>query len=194
MPVIVDSGTDYEAGPLRHYLRSTAAHNTVRIDGEEQSEIWGAFRVARRARPRAVTLGEWSGGQLRFEGEHDGYRRLAGRPVHRRTVDVEISDKSGTSWTILDRISAFGSGPHQVESFIHLHPEVLLEQMAEREFRLCAPSDVMVTLRVMPAGSIEIVTGYYCPEFGKRLESRTLVIRYVGSVPVELGYSLHRLK
>ena len=29
----------------------TAAHNTVTIDGEDSSEVWGGFRVARRARP-----------------------------------------------------------------------------------------------------------------------------------------------
>lgn len=50
-PVIIDMGTStYEAGPRRTMERSTASHNTVQIGGQEQSEIWGAFRVARRAR------------------------------------------------------------------------------------------------------------------------------------------------
>lgn len=191
-PIIVDSGTyDYEPGAFRHYLRSTAAHNTVRIDGEEQSEIWGAFRVARRARPRDVSFSEWQDGRLDFSGEHDGYRRLRGRPVHRRTVGIETIVESTTRWTIRDSIS--GSGSHRVESFIHLHPDVQIEQAGDREFRLRAPDNITVRLRVGAVGGIEIATGYYCPEFGKRLESRMLVIRYVGSVPVELGYTLDRL-
>lgn len=190
-PVIVDSGTfDYEPGGFRHYLRSTAAHNTVRLDGEEQSEIWGAFRVARRARPSGVTLGEWQGGRLVFAGGHDGYRRLRGRPAHRRTIDMEISTESTSRWTIRDSIS--GSGQHRVESFIHLHPDVRVEQVAEREFRLRAAANIMVRLRVGPVGGIEMATGYYCPEFGKRLESCVLVIRYVGPVPVEIEYTLDR--
>ena len=50
--VIVDSGVfDYEPSSERAYARSTKAHNTVVVDGEEQSEIWGVFRVARRAKP-----------------------------------------------------------------------------------------------------------------------------------------------
>ncbi|MCE7902072.1 MAG: heparinase [Gammaproteobacteria bacterium PRO9] len=190
-PIIVDSGTfDYEPGAFRHYLRSTAAHSTVRIDGEEQSEIWGAFRVARRARPRDVSLGEWQDGRLVFAGEHDGYRRLRGRPVHRRVVEMETATESKARWTIRDSVS--GSGSHEVESFIHLHPDVQVEPTGDREFRLRAPDNIIVTLRVEPVGGIEMAAGYYCPEFGKRLESRVLIVRYVGPVPVELGYTLDR--
>src|SRR5262249_26913941 len=49
-PVIVDSGVSgYDADPFREYSRSTRAHNTVSIDGLEQSEVWSTFRMARRA-------------------------------------------------------------------------------------------------------------------------------------------------
>lgn len=49
--VIVDSGVcEYEPGQLRQIVRSTRAHNTVSVDGADQSEIWGEFRVARRAK------------------------------------------------------------------------------------------------------------------------------------------------
>ncbi len=37
-------------GPVRDYERSTAAHNTVEIDGADSTEVWGAFRAGRRAR------------------------------------------------------------------------------------------------------------------------------------------------
>ncbi len=50
-PVVVDTGTStYELCARRHHERSTAAHNTVQVGAHEQSEIWSAFRVARRAR------------------------------------------------------------------------------------------------------------------------------------------------
>ena len=40
---VVDTGTStYEAGLRRAYERSTAAHNTVEVDGEEQTEVWGS--------------------------------------------------------------------------------------------------------------------------------------------------------
>ncbi|MEY6432337.1 heparinase II/III-family protein [Thioalkalicoccus limnaeus] len=49
---IVNGGTSrYGSGPERLAERSTAAHSTVQIDGADSSEVWGGFRVARRARP-----------------------------------------------------------------------------------------------------------------------------------------------
>ena len=46
-PVIVNSGTYAYQSELRPYFRSTAAHNTVVVDGEEQMECWGEHRVGR---------------------------------------------------------------------------------------------------------------------------------------------------
>ena len=43
---LVNSGTStYEPGPTRAYERSTAAHNTLRLNGRDQSEMWAAFRA-----------------------------------------------------------------------------------------------------------------------------------------------------
>ncbi len=188
VPILVDSGTfDYEPGPFRHYLRSTAAHNTVRIDGEEQSEIWGAFRVARRARPLAAQLGDWTGDTLVFNGAHDGYRRLTGQPVHHRHIRVD----RGRRWEIRDRVT--GAGRHRVESFLHLHPAVRVEPAGEREFRLLAPGGVALRLTFGPAGTLHRVTGYYCPEFGVRLASGALVLEHAGALPVDFRYVFERL-
>src|SRR5699024_7856348 len=47
--VITDTGTStYENNRRRQMERSTAAHNTVMVDGKEQQEVWSAFRVGRR--------------------------------------------------------------------------------------------------------------------------------------------------
>lgn len=187
VPIVVDSGTfDYEPGPFRHELRSTAAHNTVRLDGQEQSEIWGAFRVARRARPVAPVLGDGAGGELVFSGAHDGYRRLPGRPEHRREIRMAPG-----RWEVRDRLS--GAGQHRVESFLHLHPAVGLSQLTEREFRLEAPGGVALRLAFGPAGTLQPGTGYYCPRFGERLASGALVLEHTGALPVELSYVFERL-
>ncbi len=85
--VIVDSGVhDYEPSQERTYARSTKAHNTVAVDGEEQSEIWGVFRVARRARPLEARIEQQPDRSVWFTGAHDGYRRLRGRPIHTRSI------------------------------------------------------------------------------------------------------------
>lgn len=47
VPVIVNAGTYAYQSELRPYFRSTAAHNTCVVNGEEQLECWGEHRVAR---------------------------------------------------------------------------------------------------------------------------------------------------
>jgi uncharacterized heparinase superfamily protein len=48
--VVTDTGVfTYASDQTRRYDRGTAAHNTVEIDGRDQSEVWGAFRCGRRS-------------------------------------------------------------------------------------------------------------------------------------------------
>lgn len=83
--VIVNGGTSrYGTGPERSAERGTAAHSTVEIDGQDSSEVWGGFRVARRARPfdvRVETLmDDGNGGELALRG-HDAARLSADEAV-----------------------------------------------------------------------------------------------------------------
>ncbi len=83
-PLLVDTATStYAAGPVRSYERSTAAHNTAEVDGADSTEVWGAFRAGRRARVHG-RVARADGRGLTAEAAHDGYRRLPGRPAHRR--------------------------------------------------------------------------------------------------------------
>lgn len=114
--VVTDSGVhDYEDSATRRYCRSTAAHNTVEIDGQDQCELWGAFRVAGRGYPRDVA---WRCDEKGFtlSGWHDGYRRLPGKPTHSR--QMQWSTAGGL--TVHDRIMA--RRPVHCISRLHLHP------------------------------------------------------------------------
>ena len=83
-PLLADTGTStYEAGPVRGYERSTAAHSTVQVDGTDSTEVWGTFRAGRRARVSGLAA-EASRVGIRCEAVHDGFRHLPGRPRHRR--------------------------------------------------------------------------------------------------------------
>ena len=114
--VIVNSGTScYGTGPERQRQRGTAAHNTVTVDGQDSSEVWGGFRVARRARPLNWRWGEAADGGW-VECAHDGYRRLPGRVTHRRRWTL-----SPTSLRLEDRLD----GRYQeAVARLHFHPTV----------------------------------------------------------------------
>jgi uncharacterized heparinase superfamily protein len=156
--IFVNSGTStYEANPLRNYERGTAAHNTVRIDGLDQSEVWAVFRIARRARPYDVHTDHRSFA----EAAHDGYHRLRPKVTHRRRIDL-----NGDVVTITDRIE--GSGHHSVELFFHLAPG------ADPE------------LHMDPKLSCSVITSAFSTGWNTRIPNRVVLGKWSGQCPVEL--------
>lgn len=76
--IICDTGiSTYEKNQRRQYERSTSAHNTVVVDGRNSSDVWGGFRVGRKARVRI-----WKDTPAFIAAEHDGYGSM--EIVHRR--------------------------------------------------------------------------------------------------------------
>ena len=185
--VIVDAGVrDYEAGEDREYARSTGAHNTVVVDKQEQSEVWGVFRVARRARPVQSGLDQLDLGRVRFEGAHDGYRRLAGKVTHQRVVEYEKSE----GWWIRD--SLLGSGIHHVESFIHLAPGLRVSLTPDTgSISIKDHEGVRIAEIKLPDNlRQEMIKGKYFPEFG--VSEVNSVVRLSGDVelPFHTAYRI----
>jgi uncharacterized heparinase superfamily protein len=160
--VIVNGGTSrYGSGRERQAERGTAAHSTIQIDAADSSEVWGGFRVARRARPFDVAVHESSDDQVMVSAAHDGYRRLAGRPVHRRGWELQAD-----RLVVSDRIE--GDFIEAVARF-HLHPaiEAEIEPTGQEgaNGRLLLPSGESCRWR-LTGGSAELVPSAWHPEFG----------------------------
>jgi uncharacterized heparinase superfamily protein len=180
--VVVDSGCcQYEDADIRQYNRGNAGHNTVTVDGQNQSEIWGAHRCARRARPVKPELIETSDGALVFEGEHDGYSRLPGRPIHHRRI----------SWRddglrVEDRID--GNGRHAIESCLHIHPEMHVE-MEKESVLISAGNKPVASASASGLARIKIKDGWYCPEFGIKEPCKVLCLKYEDvQLPFNIGW------
>lgn len=178
--IIVDSGVyEYPDGEMRKYTRSTAAHNTVRIDKVDQAECWGSFRVARRYYPSGIIF-RHNSEQCYFTGSFSGYSSLIGdNLVHKRQL---LCDNNLRSLIINDIIS--GSGNHSAESYIHFHPEVKLQYLDN--LLIASAGSIRIRLRVIK-GSFRIEDGWYCPGFGVKMRNKVLVICAAG-VPSEIEY------
>lgn len=117
-PCLVDPGTYsyWQDLAWRDYFRGTSAHNTVRVDRQDQSVSGGRFMWTRKA---AVRIQRLPDGPERFvfEGEHDGYLRLRDPLRHRRRVDF---DAAQGRLTVRDELSA--RGRHLAEQFWHFAP------------------------------------------------------------------------
>jgi len=169
--VIVDSGCcQYVDGDIRRYNRGNAGHNTVTVDGENQSEVWGAHRCARRARPLYGRLEKLEDGTLLFAGAHDGYRRLKGKPVHHRTITW-----SAETCLIEDRVE--GAGSHTLESRLHINP-ALSVQVADGCAVIRGGVELLATISARAGGRIETADGWYCPEFGMQQPCTVITTRF----------------
>jgi uncharacterized heparinase superfamily protein len=165
--MLVNSGTSvYGKGPQRHAERSTAAHNTVEINGENSSEVWGGFRVARRARVHDVEVGETGDGELFIEAWHDGYIRLLGQPVHHRRVVL-----GSHGLLITDRVTG---RYERAVGYFHLHPAVELDSGTDRYSTLRVAGEAVVQAATA-YGSTSVVSDHWHPEFG--VSQRSSVFR-----------------
>lgn len=125
--IIVNSGTScYGDGPRREYERGTSAHSTVEVAEQNSSEVWGDFRVARRAYPFDLEI-DAEAEAIEVACSHDGYRRLAGKPVHRRRWRL-----NGSELTVRDRVDG---GVPAVARYV-LHPDVMVAPGEPDGFKL----------------------------------------------------------
>jgi heparinase II/III-like protein len=162
LPFLIDPGTyRYHGGGVwRAYFRGTSAHNTVRIDGVDQSEQGGDFLWLRKARAHCGAA-RISATVETLEGWHDGYLRLADPVEHRRRLTLE---KRARSLTIEDRLEM--SGEHDVEIFFHCAAECAVEPVASGFAIRRAPWTLLVRLPTQPAGAARLYHGSTQPLCG----------------------------
>ncbi|MGE5466099.1 MAG: heparinase II/III family protein [Ignavibacteria bacterium] len=166
--VIVNSGTSrYGVGPERQRERATAAHSTVEVDGQDSSEVWGGFRVARRARVFDVCAAAHDA-VLEVRAAHDGYARLAGRPIHRRTWRL-----SDGALEVADRIE--GDCRTAVARY-HFHPAIDIGIEGSGGSVAGLGGDARWSAE---AGDVAVRKSAFAPAFGKILDNSCLEVRLV---------------
>jgi uncharacterized heparinase superfamily protein len=174
--LIVNSGTSvYGTSAERVRQRGTAAHSTVVIDGQNSSEVWGSFRVARRAKPFDVVIDKISN---TVSCSHDGYKRLRGQPTHRRQWCY-----GKRSVRILDRVTGrFKSA----EARYHLHPDWVSELAGST--LLCRFEDKVVEI-IVKSGNARFEGSTYHPLFGTKNDNQVLVVTLNdGCAEVEISW------
>jgi uncharacterized heparinase superfamily protein len=181
--VIVNGGTSrYGSGPERLRERQTAAHSTLEIDGTSSSEVWGGFRVARRAYPFDFSIHK-SVGAVDVVCAHDGYTRLSGKPVHRRTWN--LTEKS---MKISDSIE--GDFHSAVSRYI-FHPDVKLEQPNNDSYRVILPKGEILEIQILQ-GESQIMHALHASEFGKLRDTQSLHVRLQnGNAVIQLSWEAY---
>jgi hypothetical protein len=125
--LLVDSGTFayHSHEKWRTFFRGTSAHNTIRIDYQDQSVMGGRFLWTSHAKTRLRRYEERQG-HFTIEAEHDGYTRLPDPVIHRRQIAF---DTTKSEIVIRDTLECFGQ--HNVELFFHFHQEAQLRLVSD---------------------------------------------------------------
>lgn len=183
--LLVDPGTfSYHYDPAaRAYFRSTRAHNTIAIDGQDQSQAGGLFLWTKKAR---TTVHDWhpSEGGATLAASHDGYERLASPVTHRRTLTLD-----GGQLTVDDELD--GEGEHDIEWRLHLAPGCVAKYVddtcdvrADRH-RLSIKLDTALQWDRVVA---DARGGWYSPAFNQREKTTTLVGSARLAMPTRLSH------
>lgn len=157
VPFIVDTGVStYNKNERRQYERSTSAHNTVSIEGRDSSEVWGGFRVGRRAE---VCVEQDD--KMEVRAYHDGFGKKC---LHYRTFDL-----NNKYFEIVDQLSTNVSAVN----LIHFAPNVVIESMKNNvivtniaEIHICGVNfveveDEMVSTEYNKFDDIKVLKMYF---------------------------------
>jgi Heparinase II/III-like protein/Heparinase II/III N-terminus len=191
VPLLIDPGTgSYTTQPLvRDRLRSSAAHNTLTLDGRSQSIPSGPFHWLNQANAIAH---QWQVGDGfdYFEATHDAYLPV----VHRRHVLM----RPGDLLVVADRV--VGTGVHRLDVHWHVDPRWRTEVSGQRAtFTLVRDPAVNLELAA-PGGALELFVadeetglGWHSPAYGRIEPSATLRLSATTELPAWL-VSVFRLK
>ena len=168
--VLVNSGTSvYGLSEERLRQRQTAAHNTVVVNGQDSSEVWSGFRVARRARPFAVETGQSDNGVF-VKASHDGYKRLRPGVVHQREWQVSPG--------LLEVTDTLTGKFESAVAYFHLHPAVNASLIGGA-IKLLLPDGTRCRL-VVDGGEVQLEDSTWHPEFGLSEPSKRVAVKFLG--------------
>lgn len=172
IPILIDPGTYvyHTDEHWRDYFRSTHAHNTVIIDGEDQSAVGGAFLWTRQAKTRIHEFSCTRDGAV-LEASHNGFSGAGVECKRRITL-------AGPRVVVEDRL--VGTGEHTVEIRFHTHPDCCVEVTSENKVKIERKG---IILDLTPPANLSIrlargepSAGWYAPRFGVKQETTTVIL------------------
>ena len=156
IPYIIDTGiSTYEKNARRQYERSTAAHNTVSVAGRDSSEVWGGFRVGRRA---FVKIHEED--SCHIVASHNGF------PAANCMRSFQMSEGS---FVVTDQV---GTGV-KAKSYIHFAPEVEVISLDRGRIRTS-----LAEIDIQNADDIEIVAEFASVSYNSLRPIKKAVISF----------------
>ncbi|MFQ5878389.1 MAG: alginate lyase family protein [Acidobacteriota bacterium] len=173
---------------LRDRFRATAAHNTVRVDGEEINPLPAEpFRLPGVDAPAILRFASRQGFDL-VEAEHRGYLRLDAPVLHRRVL---LLNKRTRRFVIEDHL--VGHHRHRLEWFFHLDPRCEAEMDADGRTARCRVGEVGFEIRAvaLPEGAEgRVEADSFSCSYGRVESSSRVHFEWTGALPITVRFAI----
>jgi Heparinase II/III-like protein len=182
-PIFVDAGTYlyHSGGAWRDWFRGTKAHNTVTVEGVNQSLIAGPFNWSKKA--NSTLLNVKNGDNWLLKATHDGYKHQFG-VEHQRIISAIPNGIS-----ILDELLPSKKTEIAIESTLQLAPGLSVEILGSH-LNVKRGGDVIVSITYSHIGEIKYISGgdeteggWVSTLFGAKQEAMRIV--WCGVMPDE---------
>jgi uncharacterized heparinase superfamily protein len=183
--IFTDSGVYcYQPAAERNKSRSVRAHNTVCINGREQHQIWGAFRIGKRGRISAVQVTADTISALFTPYYSSPNRHIC----HKRAIEFH----SDQTLTITDTIS--GAPSQRIEIYWHLSPN-LRPEIQDKNINIYDKDLTLVTVMKLQHSSVitSITESLFYPEFGLQITRSCIVLTLLAQATDEkISYQISK--
>lgn len=180
--LIVDPGayvytSDWQA---RNWFRSTAAHNTPMIDGEEINRFVNPEYLWLLSNDAIPEIHQWATSTKsdRLTASHSGYQRLPSPVVPERTV---LFDKVKDRLAIIDQFT--GDGSHDIRISYTLSPDVNLEEISSDTWRLSTPrGNFLLMFSASGNWDTKLEDTHVSASYGVKCDAKAIVFSTSGSL------------
>lgn len=184
---LTDSGTfAYHSEPKwRNYFKSTKAHNTIEVDGQNQSEIGGGFMWLKKAETFVdkTTIGK----EFDYvKSHHNGYIKQKNPVVHQREL-LFMKDKF---ILVVDTLTNKKSSPHKYSLHWHLeancvtklNSELNLFEITNQKEKIFIKmfSDLPIDQKIIK-GSENPIMGWTSKKFDSKIASESIEVNFESS-------------
>ena len=162
MEFFIDPGTYayHTQGAWRRYFRGTAAHNTVRVDKQDQSEPGGNFMWLRKA-GAGCSLWASTPDEDLFEGWQNGYNRLADPVMHRRRISLRKEQRR-----IVIEDTLHMAAEHDIELLFHCNERCDVEAAPGGYLLKQGNKALLLELPAVAGAGSQVLIGGVAPIFG----------------------------
>jgi len=166
--IIVNGGTScYGNSETRLKERQTSSHSTVEVNNKDSSEVWGGFRVAKRAYPKNLIIKE-TVNEMNISCSHTGYAKEGKGIWHIRNWKMKDNEIE-----IIDHIK----GEYiTASSRLIFHPNLFITKKNNSNFEILLMSGKKIKLKLLKCDG-KIIKAKYAMEFGKTLDTKCLLIK-----------------